>query len=188
MITADQIPDCVVLVVDDEPDNLEVVRLVLKYYKATVHSANNGKEALETLKQIRPDFIITDLSMPIMDGWEFAFHVKENPHTKDIPIFALTAHAMVGDRERTIAAGFHNYLTKPLSPITFLQQLLSVLGDVDLNRPSEQETPLPANLALPPLRDTIMRESMPHSNGSNGASHSNGQGKQAVDNGEKRDK
>jgi CheY-like chemotaxis protein len=121
---------CTVLVVEDEPDSLEVATRILKHYQATVLTAVNGKEALEVLKTQRPSFIISDLSMPEMDGWELLYHLKLSRDTAEIPIIALTAHAMVGDRQRAIEAGFHNYLSKPLTPATFIRDLLSLLLDV----------------------------------------------------------
>jgi CheY-like chemotaxis protein len=119
-----------VLVIDDEPDNLDVAVRILKHYSATVYTAMNGQQALEMLTRIRPRFIICDISMPVMDGWEFMNAVRRDRRTLDIPVIALTAHAMPGDRERAITAGFHNYLTKPLTPATFMRDLLSLLVDV----------------------------------------------------------
>jgi len=119
-----------VLVVEDEPDSLEVAERILKHYGATVYTAANGKEALDVLRAVRPRFIISDLSMPVMDGWELLYRLKRDRPTLDIPVIALTAHAMMGDRERAIAAGFHNYLTKPLTPATFIKDLLRLLTDI----------------------------------------------------------
>ena len=79
------------------------------------------------VSRINPRFVISDLSMPEMDGWEFLSALKESVYTQDIPVIALTAHAMKGDRERAIAAGFHNYLTKPLTANTFMDELLVLL-------------------------------------------------------------
>jgi len=116
-----------VLVVEDEPDNLDVACRVLRHYGAEIATATNGKEALEQLKIFKPDFIISDLSMPVMDGWGLCYELQQDRATAEIPIFALTAHAMLGDRERAISAGFHNYLTKPLTPVNFVQQLVTIL-------------------------------------------------------------
>jgi CheY-like chemotaxis protein len=68
--------------------------------------------------------------MPEMDGWGMLGALKLDRATLDIPVIALTAHAMVGDRERAIMAGFHNYLTKPLTPATFMKDLLVLLTDI----------------------------------------------------------
>ncbi len=121
-----------VLVLDDEPDSLEVATRVLRFYGAQVTTASNGKEGLEKLRSMKPTprFIISDLSMPEMDGWAFIYELKQDRGLMDIPVIALTAHAMVGDRERGIQAGFHNYLTKPLTPATFMADLLRLLVDV----------------------------------------------------------
>jgi CheY-like chemotaxis protein len=128
-IRRDILKDWNVMVVEDEADSLEVAVRILRYHGATVSSATNGKEALEMVRQVRPRFIISDLSMPVMDGWEFLYEMKLERDTMDIPVIALTAHAMVGDRQRAIEAGFYNYLTKPLTATTFMQDLLRLLLD-----------------------------------------------------------
>jgi CheY-like chemotaxis protein len=119
-----------VLVVDDEEDSLEVATRVLRYYGAKVFTAANGKQALDNIHAIRPRFILSDLSMPEMDGWGLLHELKKERDTMEIPVIALTAHAMVGDRQRAIAAGFHNYLTKPLTATTFMSDLLRILIDI----------------------------------------------------------
>jgi CheY-like chemotaxis protein len=130
-IRRDILKDWNVLVLDDEPDSLEVATRVLKFYGANVHTATNGKEGLAKLRALSSvRFIISDLSMPDMDGWEFLYELKQERSTMDIPVIALTAHAMAGDRERGIQAGFHNYMTKPLTPATFMSDLLRLLVDL----------------------------------------------------------
>jgi CheY-like chemotaxis protein len=119
-----------IVVIDDEPDSLEVARFILDFYGAIVHTAINGREGLELVERIQPRFVISDLSMPEMDGWEFLKELHERVDQQHIPVIALTAHAMRGDRERAIAAGFHNYLTKPLTADTFIDQLLALLLDI----------------------------------------------------------
>ena len=118
-----------VLVVDDEHDSLDVARRILNYYGAEVVIAINGQEGLELARAHTPRFIISDLSMPVMDGWEFIENMKKDHHLAAIPVIALTAHAMPGDRSRALSAGFHNYLSKPLTPATFMRDLLTLLGD-----------------------------------------------------------
>lgn len=119
-----------VVVIDDEPDSLEVARYILDYYGANVHTAINGKEGIALVEKIKPRFVISDLSMPEMDGWGFLSALKATLTTQDIPVIALTAHAMRGDRERAIEAGFHSYLTKPLTASTFMDELLILLMDI----------------------------------------------------------
>ncbi len=119
-----------VLVVEDEPDSLEVAERILRFYGAKVHTATNGAEGLAAARRLLPRFILSDLSMPEMDGWEMLFELKQDRATLDIPVIALTAHAMKGDRDRAINAGFHNYLTKPLNPATFMSDVVKLLDDV----------------------------------------------------------
>jgi len=120
-----------VLVVDDEPDSLEVAAEILAIAQANVFSATNGQQALDLIRIHRPRLIIADLSMPVMDGWMLIAALKLDRTTADIPVIALTAHTMIRDRARAIEAGFHNYLTKPLTPATFMRDLLALLSDVD---------------------------------------------------------
>lgn len=129
-IPSDLLDGWEIVVIDDEPDSLEVARHILDFYGADVHTATNGKEGVDLVEKINPRFVISDLSMPEMDGWEFLQSLKSTAHTQNIPVIALTAHAMKGDRERAIAAGFYNYLTKPLTATNFMDELLSLLMDI----------------------------------------------------------
>lgn len=116
-----------ILVVDDEPDSIEVARVLLEMAGATVWTCTNGAEALATLNDSLPDLILSDLSMPIMSGWELINALQQNALTRPIPAIALTAHAMMGDREQTIEAGFYSYISKPLDPETFVIGLMRLL-------------------------------------------------------------
>jgi CheY-like chemotaxis protein len=121
-----------VVIIDDEPDSLAVASFILGFYGARVRTADNGQGGLKLVQSIKPKFVITDLSMPEMDGWEFLSQLRTDTGTQDIPVIALTAHAMKGDRERVLTAGFDSYLTKPLSANTFIQQLVEILGSIPL--------------------------------------------------------
>ena len=129
-VQPDLMKDWKILVVDDEPDSLMVAQLLLEMYGAEVLTAINGREGLRKASQERPHFIISDLSMPDMNGWELVRALQNDRATAAIPIIALTAHAMEGDRSRAIMAGFTNYLTKPLQPHTFISDLLVLLDDI----------------------------------------------------------
>jgi two-component system, cell cycle response regulator DivK len=113
----------IVLVVDDERDNLEVVAESLEFNGAVTKTAKNGAAAIEMLQTFKPNIILMDLSMPVMDGWETRRRIKDNPETQHIPILALSAHAMSGDKERAIAAGFDGYLTKPINVLTLAKDI-----------------------------------------------------------------
>ena len=121
-----------VLVIDDESDNLEVASRLLRLGGATVVVASDGQQALEIVRTHPTLFkvILSDLSMPAMDGWEVLYLLKQDPRMQPVPVIALTAHAMQGDRERGLAAGFHNYITKPIDPTRFIQQLITILIDI----------------------------------------------------------
>ena len=103
-----------IVVLEDEQDSLEVAEIILNEYGANVHTASNGKDGLDVVRQTNPRFVISDLSMPVMDGWGFISGMKADGSLSNIPVIALTAHAMVGDRERALAAGCDDYLTKPI--------------------------------------------------------------------------
>lgn len=119
-----------IVLIDDEPDSLEVAAYVLNFYGAEVHVAENGAEGLKLIREKRPYFVISDLSMPVMDGWQLVRELQEDPATRDLTIIALTSHAMVGDREKALAAGFTYYLTKPFQVDTFITDVMLILTDI----------------------------------------------------------
>lgn len=129
-ISVDTLKGWTVVVVDDDPLSLLVASTILKYHGAEVHTGVNGEEGLRLVRSVRPRLIISDLSMPVMDGWALISELKNDRTTAEIPAIALTAHAMSGDRQRAIAAGFHNHITKPLTPATFMHDLLLLLTDI----------------------------------------------------------
>ena len=102
-----------VLIIDDDEDNREIASDTFIMFGAVVYTAENGQEGLETMKTLQPTFILLDLSMPVMDGWQTHKALRQNPAWRHIPIIALTAHAMVGDKERVMEAGFDGYIGKP---------------------------------------------------------------------------
>jgi CheY-like chemotaxis protein len=117
----------IVLIVDDEPDNVGVAQKVLSFNGADVHVARNGIEGLNILNSIDPTFILLDLSMPEMDGWEMFELVRANERLSSVPVIALTAHAMSGDREKIIGAGFDGYIAKPFRIDSFLHDIQEAL-------------------------------------------------------------
>lgn len=119
-----------VLVVDDEPDNREIAETVLSFNGVKVRTAIHGADGLKLLEDLTPTFVLLDLSMPIMDGWEMIKAMRANPKTQAIPVIALTAHAMAGDREKAYEAGFDGYIAKPFRIPTFMSELKSCLRSV----------------------------------------------------------
>lgn len=131
-IPQDAFQNWTVVVVEDDPDSLMVVTMLLEMYGATVISATNGQEGLEVIQAHRPRFVISDLSMPEMSGWELIEALKQGDRPiAEIPVIALTAHAMDDDRRRAINAGFQNFITKPLQPEKFIRQIITFLA-IDL--------------------------------------------------------
>ena len=128
MISQDM-KDWVVLIVDDELDNLNVARKVLSFNGAEVHVARNGVEGLDKLADVLPSFILLDLSMPEMDGWEMFRQMRQQSDVQDIPVIALTAHAMAGDREKVFDAGFNGYIPKPFRIDSFLDEIQRCLTE-----------------------------------------------------------
>ncbi|PZU97432.1 MAG: response regulator [Pseudanabaena sp.] len=103
-----------ILVVEDAPDNQVLVEQVFQDSGYRVTCIQDGQAALNWLETNQPDLILLDLSLPEIDGWEVARQLKACDRTAKIPIVAVTAHAMKGDREAAIASGCDDYLTKPL--------------------------------------------------------------------------
>lgn len=112
-----------ILVVEDNRDNMTLITDVLSSLDYHVVQATDGEQGVELANREKPDLILMDLSLPRMDGWTATRSIKANPELKHIPIIALTAHAMVGDRERAIEAGCDDYISKPIN----LQELASKL-------------------------------------------------------------
>jgi CheY-like chemotaxis protein len=102
-----------IAVVEDNPDNRLLVQVMLEpYYK--VVEFDTGKSALEGLPELKPDLVLLDISLPEMDGTEVLRRIREHPDLQSLPVIALTAHAMAGDREKYLEAGFNDYVSKPI--------------------------------------------------------------------------
>lgn len=114
-----------VLVVDDNAINLQLVSYLLQSAGCEVSAVDHGQQALAALDapDARFDAVLCDIQMPVMDGYELARRVKTDPTRRDLPMVALTALAMVGDRERVMQAGFDAYLSKSIEPATFIETL-----------------------------------------------------------------
>jgi CheY-like chemotaxis protein len=116
-----------VLVVEDVDFNRDLLVQLLED-KYQVIEAVNGQEGVELAEKERPELILMDLSLPIMDGWEATRRIKANPDLSSIPVIALTAHAMVGDQEKALAAGCDDYLVKPLNEDILMAKIAKYLG------------------------------------------------------------
>ena len=116
-----------ILVVEDVDFNRDLlVQLLEDDYE--VIEAVNGQEGVEFAERERPDLILMDLSLPVMDGWEATRRLKANHDLRPIPVIALTAHAMKGDEEKALAAGCDDYLVKPLDEDDLMVKIEKYLG------------------------------------------------------------
>lgn len=124
------LPPKTVLVADDEPANIDLIRMMLETAGLEVRlvTATDGGEALLRVRDALPDLILMDLKMPVVDGWEATRRLKGDPATSAIPVIALTAQAMPGDREQALAAGCDDYVTKPIDVRALLTLLRKRLG------------------------------------------------------------
>ncbi|MEA4909354.1 MAG: response regulator [Chloroflexi bacterium] len=117
-----------VLVVEDNPDNLDLIRYLMETAGYQVYTAEDGRQALEQAQQRRPDFMLLDLTIPEIDGWDLARQLKAGADTAHIFIIALTGHAMPGDRKRALESGCDAYVTKPLDTPNFVHQVETLLS------------------------------------------------------------
>jgi CheY-like chemotaxis protein len=118
-----------VLVVDDFSDAREMYGEYLRFCGYRVAEAQNGIEAIDQAVKLKPDVILMDLSMPIVDGWEATRRLKADKRTKDIPVVALTGHAMSGHSESAKGAGCDVVVTKPCLPQDLVKQIRRVVGN-----------------------------------------------------------
>ena len=116
------------LLVEDNEMNRDMLSRRLKKKGYEVVMAFDGKQGVEMASEHSPALILLDMSLPVMDGWEAAGHLKANPDTQPIPIIALTAHAMAGDKEKALEAGCDDYDTKPIDFKRLLQKIESHLA------------------------------------------------------------
>ena len=117
-----------ILLVEDNRQNREMLSRRLTRRGHTVLFAENGAVAVEMAAAERPDLILMDLSLPVMDGWEATRRIKADPAIAGAPVIALTAHAMAGDRDRALAAGADDYDTKPVDLDRLLGKIAALTG------------------------------------------------------------
>jgi len=118
-----------ILVVDDQEDLRGVLRDLLTGSGYAVLEAPDGQSGIETAKLDRPDLILMDIQMPVLDGYEATRRIKSDPSVQATPIIAVSSFAMKGDEEKARAAGCDHYITKPYSPMQLLRVIRGYLGD-----------------------------------------------------------
>ncbi len=122
-----------ILLIEDNPQNRYLATFLLEQHGHEIIQAETGPQGLELAAKLVPDLILLDIQLPGMDGHAVARALKSDPHLKSIPIVAVTSYAMVGDREKCLAAGAEGYIEKPINPLTFVAEIEHFLP------PSRQE-------------------------------------------------
>jgi CheY-like chemotaxis protein len=117
-----------VLVVEDNPESLELMRYLLHAFGYQALICDNGKDGVATARRAQPDLVICDINMPELDGYGVLRELKHDPTLREIRLVAVTALAMVGDREKVLAAGFDGYIAKPIDPMTFVSSVQEFLA------------------------------------------------------------
>ena len=130
-----------ILVVDDEPEERTIFASYLQFVGATTLEASNGAEGLRLAREARPDAILLDITMPVLDGWGTMEQLQASPETADIPVLAVTAHQL--DADQLENAGFCGYLQKPISPHRVLEEVERCVGRL-AGTDDEADADLPA--------------------------------------------
>jgi two-component system cell cycle response regulator len=116
-----------ILLIEDNPDNLELMSYLLGAYGHSVATAEDGESGIEAARKVRPDLVACDIHLPGVDGYAVAKALKAVPELAGMPVVAVTALAMVGDREKILASGFDGYITKPIDPELVVSDIESFL-------------------------------------------------------------
>jgi CheY-like chemotaxis protein len=117
-----------ILIAEDNAVNRELLRELLEMRGHAVFEARDGEEALRLLEDSKPDILLLDLGMPVLDGYATVRKIRENPAFATLPVLAVTAYAMQGDKERILSSGFDGYLSKPINPTLLFQELERLLS------------------------------------------------------------
>ena len=117
-----------ILIAEDNAVNRELLRELLETHGHIVTEACNGEEALRLLDDSRPDILLLDLGMPVLDGYQTIRKIREKPSLAGLPVLAVTAYAMQGDKERILSSGFDGYMSKPIDPKLLYQELDRLLS------------------------------------------------------------
>jgi len=118
-----------VLIAEDNPVNRELLRTLLEIRGYEVIEARNGHETLQVAEHARPDILLLDLGMPVLDGFTTIRKIRDHPTLADLPVLAVTGYAMRGDRERILTSGFDGYLSKPINALLLERELRRLLYD-----------------------------------------------------------
>ncbi len=116
-----------VLIIEDNEQNLYLLTFLLEKHGYRVITAQDGKKGIQIAQEQEPDLILLDIQLPVMDGYAVAAALRTYKNLSKIPIVAVTSYAMVGDRERVLAAGCDGYIEKPIDPSSFVKEISAYL-------------------------------------------------------------
>ncbi len=133
-----------ILIIEDNETNLELMVYLLEEFGYTLFTATDGEAGLATARKESPDLVLCDIQVPKLDGYGVVKAMKADARLRKIPIIAVTALAMVGDREKGLAAGFDGYISKPIEAKSFIEQVAQFLGLPPDTRPNRSPTEGPA--------------------------------------------
>jgi two-component system cell cycle response regulator DivK len=129
-----------ILLIEDHEQNRYLATFLLEKHGFAVVSASDGRSGIELARTVKPALILLDIQLPLMDGYTVARELRSEPALRNVPIIAVTSYAMVGDREKSLAAGCNGYLEKPINPDTFVTEIERFLPP---NQKGEQHDPSP---------------------------------------------
>ena len=112
-----------ILIIEDNEQNLYLLRFILEKKGFQVFAAKEGKRGVELAASLKPDLILLDIQLPVMDGYTVARLLRGTAELGEVPIIAVTSYAMAGDREKALEAGCTDYIEKPINPDTFVRQV-----------------------------------------------------------------
>jgi len=140
-----------ILIAEDNAVNRELLRELLEIRGYVVEEACDGEEALRMIEQTQPDLLLLDIGMPLLDGFGVVSKIREDPRLASLPVVAVTAYAMQGDREKILNSGFNGYLSKPVNAGALAEELERLLGKQEHRsappRPSHEAQPSGKTLA-----------------------------------------
>ena len=117
------------LIIEDNEDNMELISFILKKHGYETLKAETGMQGFEMALQERPDFIILDIQLPDIDGYEVLQRIRNSEIKDNIPVIAMTSYAMTGDREKLLAAGCNGYIEKPIDSRKVIDQIRIIIGE-----------------------------------------------------------
>ncbi len=117
------------LIIEDNEDNMELISFILKKHGYETLHAETGMQGFDMTLQERPDFIVLDIQLPDIDGYEVLQRIRNSVIKDNIPVIAMTSYAMTGDREKMLAAGCNGYIEKPIDSSKVIDQIKIIIGD-----------------------------------------------------------